>query len=76
MRATRAVPDDAADVPAQIEHTIRPALAKVQLNRLTAQNLDALYGAMKEAGKSLETIRNHHVIIEAIDVRIAAIMAV
>ena len=50
---------------AQIEHTIGPALGKVQLNRLTAQNLDALYGAMKETGKSPKTIRNHHAIISA-----------
>jgi integrase len=50
---------------AQIEHTIRPALGKVQLNRLTAQNLDALYGAMKKDGKSAKTIRNHHAVISA-----------
>ena len=35
----------------QIERTIRPALGKVVLTRLTAKNLDALYGAMKDAGK-------------------------
>jgi integrase len=50
---------------AQVEHTIRPALGKVQLNRLTAKNLDALYGAMKEDGKSAKTIRNHHAVISA-----------
>jgi integrase len=50
---------------AQVEHTIRPALGKVQLNRLTAKNLDALYGAMKEDGKSAKTIRNHHSVISA-----------
>ena len=49
----------------QVEHTIRPALGKVQLNRLTAKNLDALYGAMKEDGKSAKTIRNHHGVISA-----------
>jgi integrase len=48
---------------AQIERTIRPNLGKVTLNRLTAKNLDALYGAMKNAGKSPKTIRNHHAII-------------
>jgi integrase len=48
---------------AQVEHTIRPALGKVQLARLTAKNLDALYGAMKEDGKSAKTIRNHHAAI-------------
>ena len=37
----------------------------VQLARLTAKNLDALYGAMKEDGKSAKTIRNHHAVISA-----------
>jgi integrase len=50
---------------AQVEHTIRPALGKVQLNRLSAKNLDALYGAMKGDGKSAKTIRNHHAVISA-----------
>jgi integrase len=50
---------------AQVEHTIRPALGRVQLNRLTARNLDALYGAMKEDGKSAKTIRNHHAVISS-----------
>jgi integrase len=49
----------------QIEHTIRPCLGKVTLTRLTAKNLDSLYGAMKDAGKSPKTIRNHHAIISA-----------
>jgi integrase len=49
----------------QIERTIRPSLGKVTLTRLTAKNLDALYGAMKDAGKSPKTIRNHHAIISA-----------
>lgn len=48
---------------AQIERTIRPNLGKVTLTRLTAKNLDASYGAMKDAGKSPKTIRNHHAII-------------
>ena len=43
----------------QIERTIRPTLGKVTLTRLTAKNLDSLYGAMKDAGKSPKTIRNH-----------------
>ena len=43
----------------QIERTIRPSLGKVTLTRLTAKNLDSLYGAMKDAGKSPKTIRNH-----------------
>ena len=49
----------------QVERTIRPTLGKVTLSRLTAKNLDALYGAMKDAGKSPKTIRNHHAIIAA-----------
>jgi integrase len=49
----------------QIERTIRPSLGKVTLTRLTAKNLDSLYGAMKNAGKSPKTIRNHHAIISA-----------
>jgi integrase len=48
---------------AQIERTIRPNLGKVTVTRLTAQNLDALYGVMKDARKSPKTIRNHHAII-------------
>ena len=49
----------------QIERTIRPSLGKVPLTRPTAKNLDALYGAMKSAGKSPKTILNHHAIISA-----------
>jgi integrase len=49
----------------QVERVVRPALGKVQLNRLTAKNLDTLYGAMKEAGKSPKTIRNYHAIVSA-----------
>ncbi len=49
----------------QIETTIRPALGKVALSRLSAKNLDDLYGAMKTAKKSPKTIRNHHAIISA-----------
>ena len=50
---------------AQIEQTIRPALGKLQLTRVTARTLDDLYGSMKEAGKSPKTIRNHHAIISS-----------
>ncbi|MGH9099546.1 MAG: tyrosine-type recombinase/integrase [Acidimicrobiales bacterium] len=50
---------------AQIEQTIRPALGKVSLTRLSAKYLDDLYGAMKAAGKTPKTIRNHHAIISA-----------
>jgi hypothetical protein len=49
----------------QVERTIRPSLGKVVLTRLTAKNLDSLYGAMKDAGKSPKTIRNHHGISSA-----------
>jgi hypothetical protein len=47
----------------QIERTIRPALGKLLLTWLIAKHLDDLYGAMKDAGKSPKTIRNHHAII-------------
>ena len=49
----------------QIKLTIRPRLGKVPLTALTAKHLDDLYGAMKSAGKSTKTIRNHHAIISA-----------
>ena len=50
---------------AQIKRTIRPRLGKLKLSQLTASHLDDLYGAMKDAGKSPKTIRNHHAIISA-----------
>jgi integrase len=50
---------------AQIEQTIRPRLGKVVLTRLTPKHLDDLYGAMKDAGLSPKTIRNHHAIISS-----------
>lgn len=49
----------------QIKSTIRPALGKVPLTRLSAKHLDDLYGTMKKAGKAPKTIRNHHAIISA-----------
>jgi integrase len=49
----------------QIEQTIRPALGSTQLTRVTAKSLDDLYGAMKEAGRSPKTIRNHHAIVSS-----------
>lgn len=49
----------------QIEGTIRPALGKVALNRLTAKNLDDLYGALKKKNRSAKTIRNYHGIISS-----------
>jgi integrase len=50
---------------AQIKQTICPRLGRVPLSGLTAKHLDELYGAMKAAGKSTKTIRNHHAIISA-----------
>src|SRR5205823_99121 len=50
---------------AQIEGTIRPALGKVTLNRLSAKHLDDLYGAAKRRGRSAKTIRNYHGIISS-----------
>jgi integrase len=50
---------------AQVEGTIRPALGKVPLNRLTAKHLDDLYGAVKTRGRSAKTIRNYHAIISS-----------
>jgi integrase len=50
---------------AQITKTIRPRLGKVKLSQLTARHLDDLYGAMKDAGNSPKTIRNHHAILSA-----------
>ena len=50
---------------AQITRTIRPRLGKLKLSQLTARHLDDLYGAMKDAGKSPKTIRNHHAVISA-----------
>ena len=50
---------------AQIEQTIRPALGRLQLSRLTPKHLDDLYGAMKERGAAPKTIRNHHAIMSS-----------
>ena len=50
---------------AQVEKTIRPALGKVTLTRLTAKHLDDLYGSMRDDGRSAKTIRNHHAIVSA-----------
>lgn len=50
---------------AQVEKTIRPALGKVTLTRLTAKHLDDLYGSMRDDGRSDKTIRNHHAIVSA-----------
>jgi integrase len=49
----------------QIEGTIRPALGKVPLTRLTAKHLDDLYSALKRRGRSAKTIRNYHAIISS-----------
>lgn len=37
----------------------------MKLNQLSAKHLDALYGAMKDAGASPKTIRNHHAIVSS-----------
>jgi integrase len=58
-------PTTLATYRAQIEGTIRPALGKVPLNRLTAKHLDDLYGAVKKSGRSPKTIRNYHAIISS-----------
>jgi integrase len=50
---------------AQVERTIRAALGKVALARLTAKHLDTLYGSLKDDGLSPKTIRNHHATISA-----------
>jgi integrase len=48
-----------------VRTSIRPQLGQVPLNTLSAKHLDTLYGAMKAAGKSPKTIRNHHAVISA-----------
>jgi integrase len=50
---------------AQIEHTIRPALGSIKVQRLGAKDLDDLYRAIKEKGLSPKTVRNHHAILAA-----------
>jgi integrase len=49
----------------QIEHTIRPALGSIKVQRLGAKDLDDLYRAMKEKGSSPKTVRNHHALLAA-----------
>jgi hypothetical protein len=49
----------------QLDQTIRPSLGKIDMRSLSPKQLDDLYGAMKTAGKSPKTIRNHHAIISA-----------
>jgi integrase len=49
----------------QIEHTIRPALGSIKVQRLGAKDLDDLYRAMKEKGSSPKTVRNHHALLSA-----------
>jgi integrase len=58
-------PTTMATYRAQIKQTIRPRLGRVSLNRLTSKHLDDLYGAMKAAGQSPKTIRNHHAILSS-----------
>ena len=49
----------------EIEKTIRPALGKMKLTKLSARHLDELYGAMKDSGASPKTIRNHHATVSS-----------
>jgi integrase len=49
----------------QIDKTIRPALGKLKVAKLSARHLDDLYGAMKDQGRTPKTIRNHHAIISS-----------
>lgn len=49
----------------QIEKTIRPTLGRLPLSRLNAKHLDDLYRAMREAGSSPKTIRNHHAVVSS-----------
>ena len=49
----------------QIEHTVRPALGSIKVQRLGAKDLDDLYRAMKEKGSSPKTVRNHHALLAA-----------
>jgi site-specific recombinase XerC len=46
-----------------VESTIRPAVGRRPIQRLTAWDLDALYATMAEAGKAPSTIRQHHAIL-------------
>ena len=49
----------------QIDKTIRPALGRLKVGRISARDLDDLYGAMKDQGSTAKTIRNHHAIISS-----------
>jgi integrase len=48
-----------------VRTSIRPRLGEVPLSGLSVKHLDEMYGAMKAAGKSSKTIRNHHAAISA-----------
>jgi integrase len=48
-----------------IDKTIRRALGKIKLTKLSARHLDELYGAMKDSGASPKTICNHHATISS-----------
>jgi integrase len=50
---------------AQVERHIRPALGTIPLTRLTAKDLDGLYGSLKASGMSPKTIRNYHAILSS-----------
>ncbi len=46
-----------------ITSTIAPAIGHRPVRKLTAWDLDSLYGAMIDAGKSASTVRQHHAIV-------------
>jgi integrase len=49
----------------QIDKSIRPALGRLKVGRISARHLDNLYGVMKDQGSTAKTIRNHHAIISS-----------
>ncbi|HTX01896.1 MAG TPA: site-specific integrase [Acidimicrobiales bacterium] len=49
----------------QIKSTLRPALGKVTLARLTAKHLDDFYGTLKARGLSARTVHHYHATISA-----------
>ena len=62
MRTAGPLPTTIRNYKSQVEHTIRPRLGKVLLNRLSPKHLDDFYGVVKD-GSSAKTIRNIHAII-------------
>ena len=48
-----------------VEKTIKPALGKVRLDKLTGRQLDAFYRSLQERGLSGSSIHQHHSILHA-----------